>query len=221
VKQSKTYLTSDAIADYVRAVSVHEPAVLERLREETAALPQWEMQIAPEQGQLLRVLLATVGAKKTLEIGVFTGYSSIVTALALPPDGRVVACDISDEFTQTARRYWREAGVEHKIELRLGPAATSLRNLIGEGAAGTFDFAFIDADKERYDEYYELSLDLVRPGGLLMLDNMLRRGHVLDQSSKDSDVKAIQLLNRKIHQDKRVTAVLLPFVDGVTIACKG
>lgn len=218
--QAKSYFSGEAITGYIRALSVEEPEVLRRLRDETAAYPNPQMQISPEQGQFFRVLLAVIGARKTLEIGVFTGYSSIVAALALPPDGRVIACDSSEEFTRVARRYWKEAGVENKIELLLGPAAESLRALLNQGAAGTFDFVFIDADKAGYDLYYELSLELVRRRGLIVLDNMLRRGDVLDSNVRDEDVTAIRALNEKLHSDSRVVSVLTPLADGITLAVK-
>ncbi len=176
------------------------------------------MQISPEQGQFFRVLLGAIGARRTLEVGVFTGYSSIITAMALPPDGRVVACDVSEEFTAVAKRYWKEAGVDQKIELRLAPAAETLQRLIDDGASATFDFAFIDADKTGYDTYYEQALQLVRPGGLIALDNMLSHGRVLENESSEADVVAIQKLNEKIHKDPRVLAVLVPIADGLTLA---
>jgi len=220
LEQSKTCASSGVIGDYVRELAVNEPAVLRRLREETASHPQSQMQITPVQGQFFRVLLGAIHAKKTLEVGVFTGYSSTATAMALPEDGRLVACDMSEEFTSIARRYWREAGVERKIELRLGPALETLKALIAEGAAGTFDFAFIDAEKSEYGSYYELALELIRPGGLIALDNMLWHGRVLDAQSHDPGVLAIRALNQKIHGDSRVEAVLLPFADGLTLARK-
>lgn len=214
------YLSGEAIGNYVRSVGVNESEVLRRLREETASHPQARMQITPEQGQLFQVLLGAIQARKTLEVGVFTGYSSTVTAMALPADGRVVACDLSEEFTSTARRYWREAGVEHKIELRLGPAIETLHALLEQGFAGTFDFAFIDADKSQYDAYYELALQLVRRAGLIAIDNMLWHGTVLEEENRDPDVLAIRTLNEKIHADSRVISVLLPIADGVTLARK-
>jgi predicted O-methyltransferase YrrM len=220
VGTAKNYLAGDAISEYVRAVGVNEPDVLRRLREETAGYPNAQMQISPEQGQFFRVLLAAIHARKTLEIGVFTGYSSIATALALPPDGRVVACDSSAEYTKVARRYWKEAGIEQKIDLRLGPAPETLRALLEERAAESFDFVFIDADKTGYDLYYELSLQLVRRGGLIALDNMLRRGDVVNREIVDPDVLAIRALNQKLHQDARVFSVLLPLADGLTVALK-
>jgi predicted O-methyltransferase YrrM len=217
---SKDYLYGAALSNYVRTWGVRELDAVRRLREETALQPQAAMQIAPEQGQFLQVLLGAIGARNTLEVGVFTGYSSTVTALALPPDGRVIACDLNEEFTSVARRYWKEAGVEHKIELRLGRAAETLRALLEEHRAETFDFAFIDADKTSYDLYYELALKLIRKGGLIALDNMLWHARVLDTHSQDADVLAIQALNQKIHNDPRVLAVLLPIADGMTLARK-
>lgn len=215
-----TYLIGEEVANYVRGVSAEETDGLRRLREETARLPEAEMQISPDQAQFLRVLLKSIHAKKALEVGVFTGYSGLVTATALPPDGQLVACDVSEEFTATARRYWKEAGVAHKIDLRLGPAIQTLERLLAEGHTGTFDFAFIDAAKTEYDAYYELALKLVRTGGLIALDNMLWRGRVLDRGNNDAGVRSIRELNEKIHSDPRVIAALLPVFDGVTLAYK-
>lgn len=215
-----TYLIGEEVANYVRGVSAQETDGLRRLRDETARLPEAEMQISPDQAQFLRVLLKGIHAKKALEVGVFTGYSGLVTAAALPPDGQLVACDISEEFTATARRYWKEAGVAHKIDLRLGPAIQTLDRLLAEGHTGTFDFAFIDAAKTEYDAYYELALKLVRTGGLIALDNMLWRGRVLDHSINDAGVRSIRDLNAKIHSDTRVIAALLPVFDGVSLVYK-
>jgi caffeoyl-CoA O-methyltransferase len=215
-----TYLAGEEVLSYIRTVSPPEHPVLLKCRKETSSHPLWNMQMGAEQGHLFRVLLALLQAKKTIEVGVFTGYSSTLTALALPPDGRLIACDVSEEFTKDARRYWDEAGVADKIDLRLGLAADSLRALIAEGQAGTFDFAFIDADKTAYDEYYELTLQLLRPGGLIVLDNMLRGGRVLDEGSKDADVIAIRKLNEKLAKDERVLVSLLPITDGTTLAWK-
>lgn len=201
-------------------VSVQENPVLVKCREETQTLPNAVMQICPEQGQLFRVMLALLGAKKTLEVGVFTGYSSTVTALALPNDGKVVACDVSEDYTRIAQRYWEEAGVAHKIDLRLGPAAETLQRLNREDRQGSFDFAFIDADKSNYDTYYELTLPLMRTGGLIVFDNMLRRGDVLDERSADPDVRALRALNAKLGKDPRVLVSLLAIADGVTLAWK-
>jgi predicted O-methyltransferase YrrM len=216
----KTYIAGKGLTEYIRAISVDEPEILRRLREETAVHPRAEMQIPPEQGQLFRVLVGMLAAKKTLEIGVFTGYSSLVTALALPPEGRIVACDMSEEFTAVARRYWKEAGVDQKIELRLAPAADTLMALLAEGQAGSFDMAFIDADKTSYDTYYELALQLVRPGGVIVLDNMLREGAVIDASDTDPNTVAIRALNQKVGRDQRVVSALLSIADGVTLAWK-
>jgi predicted O-methyltransferase YrrM len=177
-------------------------------------------QIPPEQGQLLRVLVRMAGARRVIEIGVFTGYSSLAMALALPPDGRIVACDISDEYTQVARRYWAEAGVAGKIDLRIAPAKTTLDSLIAAGETGSFDFAFIDADKTGYAGYYEQCLKLLRPGGVIALDNMLSRGRVLEPSPSDPDVAALCRMNEFIHEDNRIDALLLPFGDGLTLAVK-
>ena len=216
----KTYLAGKGLTEYIRNVSVDEADVLRRLREETALHSRAQMQIPPEQGQFFRVLLGMLQAKKTLEIGVFTGYSSLVTALALPPDGQIIACDISEEFTSVARRYWREVGVAQKIELRIGPAEDTLMSLLAEGHGESFDMSFIDADKTGYDTYYELSLQLVRPGGVIVLDNMLREGRITDPTSTDPDTLAIRALNQKLGRDQRVISALLSIADGVSIAWK-
>jgi len=178
------------------------------------------MQISPEQGQFMQILIQLLDAKLTLEIGVFTGYSSISVALALPENGKIIACDLSSEYTSIARRYWREAGVEHKIDLRLGPAVETLDRLLADGKGGAFDFAFIDADKENYDIYYERALQLLRPGGLIAVDNVLWHGHVLNDAVKDRDTRAIRTFNEKLHRDERVWLSLVPIGDGVTLACK-
>jgi caffeoyl-CoA O-methyltransferase len=214
------YLASEQIIDYICSVSAPEHPVLKKCREETAALPMARMQLGAEQAPLFRVLLGLLQAKKTLEVGVFTGYSSTLTALTLPPDGRVIACDMSEEFTKRARKYWREAGVENKIELRLGSAIETLRDLLDEGNAATFDFVFVDAEKTEYDDYYELSLELLRPGGLILFDNMLRGGRILNANSDDVDVIAVRALNEKLANDERVVTALLPITDGMTLAWK-
>lgn len=201
-------------------MSEPEHPVLAKCREETGRHPLWQMQIGAEQGAFFRILLAMLNAKKALEVGVFTGYSSTLTALSLPEDGRLIACDVSEEYTRDAQRYWREAGVQNKIELRLGPAADTLRALVQEGHAGTFDFAFIDADKTNYDAYYEFALRLVRPRGLIVLDNMLRSGKVLDVNTADLEILAIQKMNAKLATDDRVLVSLLPLTDGTTLAWK-
>jgi predicted O-methyltransferase YrrM len=208
------------LADYLRSVSLQEPEILQRLREETAAHPMAGMQITPEQGQFMAVLVHLLNARLTLEVGVFTGYSSLAVVLALPADGKIIACDISSDYTATARKYWREAGVESKIDLRLAPAIQTLDALIAEGRAGTFDFAFIDADKENYANYYERALVLLRPGGLIAVDNVLWHGRVIDPAANDADTQAIRAFNEKMHSDQRVWHSMLPVGDGLTLAVK-
>jgi caffeoyl-CoA O-methyltransferase len=213
-------LINPTALDYILKNSVREPDILARLRRETASHPRVSMQIPPEQGQFLRVLIRMIRARRTLEVGVFTGYSSLSVALALPPNGRIVACDVSEEYTSVARRYWAEAGVSRKIDLRIGPAKKTLDGLIASGKNGTFDFAFIDADKTGYPGYYEQCLKLVRTGGVIALDNMLFSGRVQDTSNREKDVLALRKVNRIIHRDDRVDAILLPFADGLTLAVK-
>lgn len=208
------------IYQYLLSVSIREPEVLKKLREETAQHPRNIMQISPEQGQFMALLVQLMGAKKTLEIGVYTGYSALVVALALPPEGKMVACDISEEYTSIANRYWEEAGAADKIDLRIAPAVETLDRLLAEGEADTFDFAFIDADKSNYDNYYEGALKLVRPGGLIAIDNVLWSGKVADSQVQDNRTKKIRALNEKIHQDERVTISLVPIGDGLTLARK-
>lgn len=218
---SRTQLAmTPELAAYLRSVSVREPELLGRLREETAALPKAHMQISPEQGQFMGLLVRLAGVRRALEVGVFTGYSSLCVAAALPEDGRLTACDVSDEWTAVARRYWRAAGVEHKIDLRLGPALETLDRLIGEGAAASFDFAFIDADKENYDGYYERALTLLAPRGLIAVDNVLWAGRVADEAVQDNDTTAIRAFNRKLHADPRVWLSMVPVGDGLTLAVK-
>lgn len=200
---------------YVRRVGLREPDVLRRLREETALLPMAQMQIAPEQGALMSLLVQMSGAKRTLEIGTFTGYSSTCVALALPDDGRIVCCDVSREWTDVAQRYWADAGVAGKISLRLGPAIDTLDSMLADGEAGSFDFAFIDANKRDYGAYYEACLRLVRRGGLIALDNTLRAGRVLDP--QDEDDRAIAALNEQIAVDERVEVAMLAMIDGLTL----
>ncbi|MEH2109250.1 class I SAM-dependent methyltransferase [Nostoc sp.] len=206
--------------NYLLSVSLREPEILGKLRQETANHPRSGMQISPEQGQFMRLLVELIGAKKTLEVGVFTGYSSLSVALALPADGKIIAADVSEEFTAIARRYWQEAGVADKIDLRLAPALETLDQLLATGQAETFDFAFIDADKENYDGYYERSLQLVRPGGLIAIDNVLWSGQVADEQNQDESTQAIRVLNEKLHHDERVTLSLVPIADGLTLAIK-
>ena len=206
--------------DYLLSASLREPEVLARLREETASLPQAGMQISPEQGQFLALLVRLIGAKRVLEVGVFTGYSSTALALALPPDGHMTACDISEHWTAIARRYWGIAGIAEKIDLRLGPALDTLDQLIAEGNAGDYDFVFIDADKENYDGYYERALTLLRSGGLLAVDNVLWGGKVADADAQDPDTRAIRRLNEKMRDDPRVFTALLTVADGLALAFK-
>ncbi|GAB4326368.1 MAG: class I SAM-dependent methyltransferase [Leptolyngbyaceae cyanobacterium] len=217
---NQTLGLSDRLAEYLKSVSLREPEVLTELRQETSHHPMSTMQIAPEQGQFMALLVQLMGARKTLEIGVFTGYSALVVALALPADGKVVACDVNEEFTAIARRYWEKAGVTNKIDLHLAPALETLDQLLASGQANTFDFAFIDADKSNYDNYYERALQLVRPGGLIAIDNVLWSGAVADPQIQDTRTNAIRALNQKLHQDERVTLSLIPIADGLTLALK-
>ncbi len=216
----RTLNLTPALYTYLLSHSLREPPILQALRQETQALPGAQMQIAPEQGQFMAWLVQAMGVRRALELGVFTGYSSLAVALALPPDGRLVACDIDPETTQIARRYWEQAGVAHKIDLRLAPAQTTLASLLAQGEANSYDFAFIDADKENYPTYYEQCLQLVRPGGLIMIDNVLRGGAVADPSIQDAATQAIRQLNQKLHQDERIALSMLPLADGVTLAWK-
>lgn len=211
---------TDALAEYVRAVSIREPEALMLQRLATDSDPHASMQTAPEQGQFLYLLAKIVGAKKTLEVGTFLGYSSTWVALALPPDGKVFACDVSKEFTRRARETWKEAGVEDRIELRLGPAVDTLDRMIAAGDAGTFDFAFIDADKTNYENYYERALVLVRRGGVIAVDNVLWNGAVIDASDHTEDTEAIRAFNTKLLEDSRVAMSLVTLGDGLTVACK-
>lgn len=216
----KTIEMNDDLYDYLLSVSLRETGIMRRLRQETAVLPRANMQIAPEQAQLLGLLVELMGARRCLEIGTFTGYSTLAVAAALPPDGTVVACDVSDEWTQIARRYWQEAGVLEKIDLRLAPAADTLQALVAGGQARTFDFALIDADKGNYARYYELCLELLRDGGLVAIDNVLWHGQVIDRSVSDDDTTAIRELNRALQVDSRVSLSLVPIGDGMTLARK-
>lgn len=210
----------DALYDYLVENSLRESDVMRRLREETAALPGSGMQIAPEQGQFMALLVQLMGARRCLEVGTFTGYSALAVAAVLPADGRLVACDVNPETTAVARRYWREAGLAEKIDLRLAPALQTLDGLLAEGAAGSFDFAFIDADKTNYDGYYERALALLRSGGLVAVDNVLWDGAVINSSARDPDTEAIRALNAKIASDQRVSCSMLPLGDGLTLAFK-
>lgn len=216
----RTNPLSGDLYQYMLDVSLREHDVLLRLREETSGMERSNMQIGPDQGQLMGLLVELVGAKSVLEIGTFTGYSALAMALALPPGGRLIACDVSEEWTSVGRRYWEEAGVGDRIDLRLGPAADTLRALLAEGGAGSFDFAFIDADKGGYETYYELTLQLLRPGGLAAIDNTLWEGKVADPAVDDADTVAIRAFNLKLKEDERVTLSLVPIGDGLTLARK-
>ena len=209
---------ADDLYDYLLRWGVHEPDVLAQLREETNAHPRRQMQIGPEQGALLRLLVELTGARRCLEIGTFTGYSSLAVALALPPDGTIVCCDVSEEFTSVARRYWAAAGIADKVDLRLGPAVETLDAMLADVGEWTFDLAFIDADKENYSSYWERCRRLVRRGGVIAVDNVLWSGSVADASNQESSTQAIRALNELVHGDDGVTSVTLPVADGMTIA---
>jgi predicted O-methyltransferase YrrM len=214
----RTLELTDDLYDYLLHRGVRESAALARLREETAALEAAGMQISPEQGAFMALLVRLLGATRTLEVGTFTGYSAMAVAEALPENGRVTTCDVSEEWTSIAVAAWRAAGLEHKIDLRLAPAMDTLDGLLEDGAADSYDFMFIDADKTSYDDYYERGLRLVRAGGLIAVDNVLWGGRVADPEAHDPDTAAIRALNAKIADDARVDAVLLPVGDGLTLA---
>ncbi len=211
---------SPALREYLLSVSLREHPVLRQLREATQGHPESRYQIAPEQGQLMGQLVMLMGARRIIEVGVFTGYSALSMALAMPEDGRLVACDTSVPYTEVAKGYWRGAGVEGKIDLRIGPAAETLQSMIAAGEAGRYDFAFIDADKERYDTYYEQLLVLLRPGGLIAVDNVLWSGRVIDPDNTDADTEAIRAFNAKLHKDDRIALSMVPIGDGLTLAMK-
>jgi predicted O-methyltransferase YrrM len=212
---------SDKLYNYLLANSVREPEILTQLRSATAKHPLANMQISPEQGQLMGLLVSLIGAKKCLEIGVFTGYSTLVVALNLPDDGRIIACDVSDEFTSIGVKYWQQAGVNDKIDLHIAPALETLDRLIANGETGTFDFAFIDADKNNYAAYYDRCFQLVRQNGLILIDNVLWYGRVADPAmNEDKRTQAIKQLNQQIYHDDRVQISLIPIGDGLTIARK-
>lgn len=217
---NKANFISDELYDYILRVSLREDELLARLRAETAAMPMASMQIAPDQGQLLALLVRLTGARRALEVGVFTGYSSLCIARALPTDGYLLACDIDPDWTAIARRYWEEAGVADRIDLVLGPASQTLRRRVEGGETASYDFAFVDADKESYDDYYEQCLLLLRSGGLIVFDNVLWSGDVLDDDTDDAETRALQALNRKLHRDERVDAALIPVADGLYLARK-
>ena len=216
----KRSLMPDKVETYVSETIARETDVQRRLRAETAGMRHGGMQIGPDQGNFLALLVRAIGARRCIEIGTFTGYSALAVASALPPDGRLICCDVSEEWTSVGRRYWQEAGVADRIDLRLGPASKTLAALLALGEAGGFDFAFIDADKEGYDEYYEACLRLVRSGGLIALDNMLWSGRVADDNEGDADTEALRALNLKVRDDARVDCSLLSIGDGVMLVRK-
>ncbi|MDX2464796.1 MAG: class I SAM-dependent methyltransferase [Porticoccus sp.] len=217
---NKTLNLTEQLHQYLLDVSLREPDILTALREETASLPSANMQISPEQGQFMALLVQLMGAKNAIEVGVYTGYSALAVAMALPDNGQIIACDISDEYTSVARRYWMQAGISEKIDLRLAPATETLSKLIEEGKSSTFDFAFIDADKENYARYFELCFELLRPGGLIAVDNVLWNGAVIDSDNQDVDTCAIRAFNQQLLSDIRVTISMVPIADGLTLARK-
>lgn len=217
---NRTLNLTDALYGYLLDNSLRETELMRRLREETAALPGAGMQISPEQGQFMALLVELMGAARCLEIGTFTGYSALAVAQAMPPEGRLLTCDVNEKTAAVAKRYWAESGVAERIELRLAPALETLESLIVEGAENTYDFIFIDADKTNYDAYYELSLTLLRRGGVILVDNVLWDGAVIDSGSRDDSTNAIRALNAKIKSDQRVSCSLLPIGDGLMLALK-
>lgn len=217
---NRTIQVTDNLYQYILEASLREHPLLEELREETAKDQYARMQIAPEQGQLMALLVQLLSAKFTLEIGVFTGYSSLAVAMALPPDGKIIACDISEQWTNLAKEFWQRAGVAHKIDLRLAPAMETLDTLLSENRHDQFDFAFIDADKENYQAYYERCLQLIRPGGLIAVDNVLWNGNVIDSDKQDIDTRSIREFNQQLKNDSRIDLSLVPIGDGLTLARK-
>jgi predicted O-methyltransferase YrrM len=217
---NRTLNLDDELYDYLLAVSLRETPLQCQLREETAGLPVARWQIAPEQGQFMAMLVKLTGARRLLEIGTFTGYSALCMAAAMAEDGRLICCDISAEYGAIAQRYWREAGLAERIELRLAPALETLDGLLREGQGGSFDLAFIDADKASYPAYLERCLELLRQGGLILFDNTLWSGRVLEQEPSDADTRAIQALNRSLKDDSRIDLSLLPLGDGLTLCRK-
>ena len=215
---SRNNYIEEHIYDYILSTSLRDTPLHEQLRGETAEMSMGGMQISPDQGQFMALIVKLIGARRILEIGTFTGYSSLVMAQALPEDGSIVACDVSEEYTDVARRYWAEAGVANKIDLRIGPGAETLSRLLAEGATATFDIAFIDADKPNYAIYYEHCLQLVRSGGLIMIDNVLWSGRPADSGEQEESTVAIRGLNAALHKDERIDVSLLAIGDGLTLA---
>jgi predicted O-methyltransferase YrrM len=214
---ARTLQITPALHEYLTRVGVRESATAAALRVETAKLPMAMMQISPEQAAFMQLIVKLLGVRRSLEVGTFTGYSALAVAEAMPADGKLIACDVSEEWTSIGKKHWAAAGVANKIDLKLAPAVTTLDQLLANGQANAFDFAFIDADKSNYDNYYERALKLVRIGGLIGIDNTLWNGAVVDQSRQDDDTKAIRALNAKIREDQRVDVVLLPIGDGLTL----
>ena len=218
---SKRSITlTDKLYDYILEVSLREDPLLAELRAETNRMPDGNMQIAPDQGQFMAMLAKLIGAKRIIEVGTFTGYSALCLAQALPDDGRLICCDVSEEFTAIARRYWQRAAMADKIDLRLAPATETIQGLLDDGAGGSFDLAFIDADKKNYDRYFEGCLSLLRPGGLILVDNVLWDGLIIDPAADDTATKTIRALNRKLAQDPRIDLSLVAIGDGLTLARK-
>ena len=215
-----TIILDKKLREYLLNISVKESEILRELREETAQMEYSAMQISPEQGAFMSFLVELIQAKRTLEIGVFTGYSALVVAMALPEDGIVTACDVSEEWANVGMKYWKKAQVENKINLRIAPALKTLDQLLSEGKQGTYDFAFIDADKIEYQGYFDKSLELLRIGGLIAIDNVLWGGSVIDDSIQDSSTKAIREFNENLSSDPRVSISMVPIGDGLTLACK-
>lgn len=215
-----SFALPEALHAYLLSVGTRPDLVQLKLREATNALPNHGMQISVEQGALMELLIKLSGAKKCLEVGTFTGYSALIVAQALPDDGKLICCDVSDEYTSVGKPFWEEAGVAHKLDLRIAPAVETLDSLLADGHAGSFDFMFIDADKHNYDHYYERGLKLLKTGGLLGIDNTLWSGKVIDPEANDPDTLALRALNAKIHGDPRVSVALVPIGDGLTLCRK-
>ena len=217
---STTIQLNEKVHDYLLGHSLRESTVCQQLREQTNAMPAATMQVSPEQGQFMAFLVELTGARKAVEVGTFTGYSALCVAQALPEDGTLVCCDVSEVWTGVGKKYWEQAGVSDRVDLRIGPAVDTLKAIRDAGEEGTFDFGFIDADKTSYQSYYEHMLSLLRPGGLLLIDNVLWGGSVADPDKTDEDTEAIRALNAFLHQDDRVSLSMLPVGDGLTLALK-
>jgi len=217
---ARSWNIDKTVREYLVAHSVRDSAIKKSLRAKTAKLEWGGMQISPEQGQFMALVVEMLGARKCLEVGTFTGYSALCVAEAMPKGGKLIACDVSDEWTRIGKPFWKKAGVDKKIDLRLGPGLDTLKALLKEGHAGTFDFAFIDADKENYDGYYEATLKLLRKGGVVGFDNVLWGGSVADPKKKSPSTDALRKLNTKLHKDKRVTIAMIPIGDGLTLVRK-